>query len=217
MPLETYADVVNEVLAFGFNDGPQVNRRRIGNWINEGLFQIAREVEAPEFQSTQVIETIKGTFEYPLPENFLRTQDVYYPNLTTRLRFFDLQQFDYSSNEVEGPPALYTLYSTKIWFFPTPNESGEELKHRYVMRPPTLVNDTDVPLLNKDYLHLLVGYACARAFKAEDDIEAAQAHKGQYKEDLDAFATDVQMRLADRPRVIDGTWSGGSYGSRGVI
>jgi hypothetical protein len=214
--LETFGEVVNEVLNFGFNDGPQVNRKRIENWVNEAQFQIAREVESPEFQTTQEITTVKGTFEYALPEDFLRTQSIYFPALTTRLRMWDLQQFDQISTEVEGPPALYTLYQTKLWLFPTPNEAYP-LKHRYIKNAPALKAETDIPLLNKNYLHLLVDYGVTRAFEAEDDLEAAAAHKNRWKEDLDAYATDVQNRFVDRPRVIDGTWYGGTYGSRGVI
>src|SRR2546430_14955323 len=99
--LESYGDVVNEVLNYGFNDGPQVNRGRIERWVNEGQFQIARQVEAPEFQGLQTITLVKGTYKYSLPEDFLRTQDIYYPFLTTRLRLFDLQHFDQVSSEVE--------------------------------------------------------------------------------------------------------------------
>jgi hypothetical protein len=214
--LESYVDVVNEVLNFGFNDGPQVNRKRIERWVNEAQFQIAREVEGSEFQETQVINMIQGTYRYALPEGFLRTQDIYYPFLSTRLRIFDIQDFDMINNEVQGPPALYTLYQQELWLFPTPN-SNEELRHRYLKRPPQLIAEADIPTLNKDYLHLLVGYAVTRAFEAEDDLEAATAHKTRYKEDLDAYATDVQWRIVDRPRVINGTWAGGSNVTRGVI
>ncbi len=71
-----------------------------------------------------------------------------------------------------------------------------------------------MPLLDKDYLHLLVQYAVTRAFEAEDDLEAAQAHKARYQADLDAYATDKQRRDVDRPRVLEGTWTGSGYGGR---
>lgn len=211
MPLESFGDVINEVLQFGFNDGPQVNRKRIENWINQAQFQIAREVEAPEFQATETITLTQGVFKYPLPTNFLRTQDIYYPNLLLRLKMCDLQQFD-QTGEVFGPPGMYTLYAKELWLFPTPNETGEELEHRYIKNAPVLVNESDIPLLNGNYLHLLVDYALERAYRAEDDLEMATAFKTLYKEDLDAYATDVQGRFADRPHIISGTWAEGSTG-----
>jgi hypothetical protein len=215
MPLETFGEIVNEVLNFGFNDGPQVNRKRIETWINEGLYQIAREVEAPEFQSTERLTLKQGTYKYPLPIDFLRMQDIYYTELVARLRPLDIQQFDMSApTKFEGPPEMYTLYGNELWIFPTPNNSSDILEVRYIKNAPTLNAETDIPLLNKNYLHLLVDYAVERAFKAEDDIEAAQAHRTRFKEDLDAFATDVQYRIVDRPRTLDGSWTGSGYGGR---
>src|ERR1700753_638075 len=158
MPLESFGDVINEVLQFGFNDGPQVNRKRIENWINQAQFQIAREGEAPEIQTTETITLTQGVFKYPLPANLLRTQDIYYPTLLLRLKMGDLQQFD-QTGEVFGPQVMYTLYAKELWLFPTPNETGEELEHRYIKNAPVLVNESDIPLLNVNYLHLLVDYA----------------------------------------------------------
>lgn len=213
--LETYEDVVNEVLNFGFNDGPQVNRERIKRWVNEGQFQIARQVEAPEFQATEILSLAQGVYQYALPEDFLRMQDIYYPELVTRLRPLDQQQFDMAApKKFEGPPETYVLYGNELWLFPTPNNSIDTLEVRYIKRPSVLVADADVPELNKDYLHLLVGYAKVRAFEAEDDLEAAQAHLGRYQKDLDSYASDVQRRDSDRPRTLDGSWSGSGYSGR---
>jgi hypothetical protein len=212
--LETFGEVVNEVLNFGFNDGPQVNRKRIEQWVNEAQKQVAREVEAPEFQSTENLTMIQGTWKYPLPADFLRMQDIYYPELVARLRPLDLQQYDMSAPaKFEGPPEMYTLYANELWLFPTPN-STETLEVRYIKTAPVLKNESDVPLLDKDYLFLLTDYAIQRAFAAEDDLEASAAWRTRYKEDLDAYATDKQRRDVDRPRVLDGSWTGSGYGGR---
>jgi hypothetical protein len=137
-------------------------------------------------------------------------QDIFYGEMWTRLWPVDLQQFDQNNPaQVEGPPSIYALYSTELWLFPTPSNSTDKLEVRYIKNAPALVNESDVPLLNKDYLHLLVDYAAAKAYQAEDDSEMAQTWTGHYKADLAAYATDVNDRIADRPRVLDGTW--GSY------
>lgn len=213
--LETYGDIINEALNFGFNDGPQVNRGRIEKWVNEGQQQIARQVEAPEFQSTEVLTLKQGTWKYPLPSDFLRMQDIYYPELVARLRPLDIQQYDMSAPaKFEGPPEMYTVYASELWLFPTPNNSTDTLEVRYIKNAPALKAEADIPLLDKNYLHLLVDYAVTRAFEAEDDTEAAQAHKARWKEDLDNYATDKQWRIVDRPRVLDGSWTGSGYGGR---
>jgi hypothetical protein len=213
--LESFGSIVNEVLQFGFNDGPQVNRGRIETWVNEAQFQIARQVEAPEFQATEIVQLKQGVYKYPLGENFLRIQDIYYPELVARLRPLDVQQFDMSApTKFEGPPEMYTFYAAELWVFPTPNNSTDTLEVRYIRNPPALKAEADVPVLNRNYLHLLVQYAVTRAYEAEDDSEMAAAHKTRYKEDLDAYATDVQWRIVDRPRVLDGSWTGSGYGGR---
>jgi hypothetical protein len=209
---QNFKGLQDEVLSFGFNDGPQVNRSRIKAWINEALRQIAREVEAPEFQATEDLEMTAGDYKYPLPGSFLRMQDIYYPEMLIRLKPVDLQRFDQSSpRRVEGPPMTYTLYRNELWLFPTPG-TGDTLELRYIETPAQLATDTDVPSLNPDYWHLLIAYAVARAFEGEDDPESAQAHMTRYKSDLAAYATDVQDRLVDRPRQVDGTWGTASIG-----
>ena len=211
MPLEVFSEIVGEVVNFGFGDGPQVNKKRIEQWVNEAQFQIARQVEAPEFQETEVLTLTKGKFKYPQPANFLRMQDIFYSEMWSRLRPVDLQQFDQNNPSlVEGPPSIYTLYGTELWLFPTPYNSTDKLELRFIRNAPALVNESDVPLLNKNYLHLLVGYAVARAYEAEDDQEMAQAHIARYKADLAAYASDAQDQVVDRPRVLEGTWGGAS-------
>jgi hypothetical protein len=218
VPLETFKDVINEVLQFGFADGPQVNKHRIENWIEEAQFQIAREVEAPEFQEVENLQLEQGVYKYPLPARFLRIQDIYYPEIVTRLRPMDLQQFDIvGKGKFEGPPEMYTLWKNELWLFPTPNNSTDILEIHYIENPPPFTSESQTPVLNRNYLHLLVQYATCRAFEAEDDTESAQAHMGRYKTDLAAYATDVQFRIIDRPHQVDGSWQGSTYGSRGVL
>lgn len=203
---KNFLGLQNEVLSYGFNDGPQVNRERIKAWLNEAQQQLARQVEAPEFQSTETLLTEAGVYRYPVAETFLRTQDIRYPELGTRLRMADLQQFDQFGANVEGPPGMYTLYKKELWLFPTPSESQQELEHRYIHKPAWLVEDEDEPELEGDYWHLLVDYAVSKAFRAEDDYEAAQQFRTLYKEDLAAYATDVQERFVDRPLITGGMW-----------
>jgi hypothetical protein len=64
----------------------------------------------------------------------------------------------------------------------------------------------DIPTLSEDYLHLLVDYALARAFRAEDDAEMANVHQQTFDRDIARYGVDVQDRQVDRPKQLDGTW-----------
>lgn len=214
--LPGFIDLQNEVLNFGFNDGPQVNRQRIKAWLNEAQHRIARQVEGPEFQSAYPLPMIVGTYSYQLPTDFLRMQDVYYSSLSYSLRPVDLKQIDMTSPAlVQGPPEMYTLYQFNLVVFPSP-AYADTLTLHYIQNPPDMILDTDVPQLNSNYYDLLITYAVLKGFEAEDDYEAAQYFKGKYDKDLDAYATDVQRRDVDRPRQVDGSWTGQRYGSRAV-
>jgi len=212
--MRTFVDLVNEVLNFGFNDGPQINRGRVKDWINQAQQRIARQVEAPEFQVNYSMVMVPGQQAYALPANFARVQDISYPLYGFRLQGIDIQDFDLVNytNAVQTTPRQYTLNQQNVMFWPVP-AYPDALLMRYIMVPPTLVNDSDVPVLNQNYLDLLVNYSLNRAFSGEDDYEAAQFFQTQYKSDLQEYATDVQNRSVDRPRVIDGTWGprGGRY------
>lgn len=211
-----FGGVVKEVLQFGFNDGPQVNKKRIEAWVNEAQFQIAREIDAPEFQASEVLALQQGVFQYPLPEGFLRMLDVYYPEMIMTLSPVDLKKLDtLGKGQFEGVPSAYSLFANELWIFPNPINSTDTLELRFVKNPVPLINETDIPTLSPNYWHLLIEYATARAFEAEDDLESAQAHKAEYTKNLAAYAIDVQWRIDDRPRIVDGMWGNSEYGSLG--
>lgn len=223
--LETYGDLINEVRNYGFAEGPQVNVNRIEKWINEAQRMVARHVEAPEFQAKETIALTKGTYRYTLPTGFLRMESCYLPAMQVSLRPVDQKTFDRNSPIVEGPPLIYTLRENEIWLYPTPisTEKGVEtpageaegLEMRFYKAPTILKAEADVPTMKTEYLHVLVDYALWRAFGAEDDSEQAQFHENVYKRALDEYASDVQRRDVDRPRMIDGTWGSGTYGQGG--
>lgn len=225
MPLETFGNCVEEVMNYGFMDGPQINRKRVENWINEAQQQIAEQVEAPEWQAKEVIAITKGTYRYALPSKFLRMESVYFPALQVRLRPVDQQSFDRNSPIVEGPPLIYTIREEEIWLYPTPistekavelpPSSSEGLEMRYYKAPEFMTTEAAIPTLNKRFLFLLVDYALWRAFKGEDDQEMGQAHLNAYKEGLDHYASVQQRRDTDRPRQLDGTWGSGTFGQGG--
>jgi hypothetical protein len=215
--LENYKDIQDEVLQFGFNDGPQVNRNRVKRWVNEAQRQIARQVDSPEFLQIEPITLEAEVFKYPLPARLLRILVVWYQEQAIRLRPLEASQFTMNSPKItQGPPTLYYLHKGELWTFPKPVSSvvGENLEVFYFREPARLVGDTDEPELNSNYWHLLVDYAARRAFEAEDDYEAAQYFEGRFKAELDSYASDVQWREQDKPRVLSGSWAGAGYGSR---
>ena len=211
--MQNFEEVVNEVLRYGFQDGPLVNQGRIEQWVNEAQLQVARNIDAPEFEALAEQLLITGEYKYPLPSEFLRMASILYPLVAVRLKPVDLNTFDsmMSAQEtsigtgIEGPPVAYTIWNKELWLFPTPS-TADHIQLRYFKKPPRM-SGTEIPTLAEDYLHLLVDYALWRAYRAEDDPEMATAHQQQYEKDLAKYAADVQNLQDDRPRQLQGTWS----------
>ncbi len=207
--MKEFKDIYQEVLRYGFADGPQVNETRIKEWINEGQQIIADQVETPEFQAQETKTTVSGTFKYTLPSDFGLMMSIYYPEMEYKLKPVDLQTFDLNGN-VQGPPTQYTLYKSEMWVYPTPN-AAEKLELRYIKSPVRMTNPTDIPTLGEAYLHLLVHYAAIRAFEAEDDPEMAKVQEARYEKDLAKYIIANTDRVDDRPYQLDGTWGSGLW------
>ena len=210
--MKTFQDCLNETLRYGFQDGPLVNEARLGEWINEGQLQVARNCDSMVFQGTEEKAMVSGEYKAALPSNFLRMASILYPLVAVRLKPVDLQTFDsmMSAKEasqgtgIEGPPVAYTIFNKELWLFPTP-QNPDKLELRYYKKPARLTG-TEVPVLEEDYLHLLVDYALWRAYRAEDDPEMANAHEQQWEKDLSKYQADVQNLQDDRPKQLQGTW-----------
>lgn len=206
--MKTFDEVVKEVLRFGFDDGPQVNKARIEDWVNEAQLQVARHVGAPEFQETTEVTLTAGTYKYTQPASLLKYQSIAYPSQERRIKPVDLQTFDsYAASEIESPPVMYTTFKTEYWLWPIPS-TADKIQIRYIKRPARMTEASAVPTLAEDYLHLLVDYALARAYRAEDDLEAASAHQQLYERDLRMYEADLMRRQDDRPKQLQGTWGG---------
>lgn len=203
---------MNETLRYGFTDGPLVNKERIEEWINEAQLQVARNVDATEFQATAEVALVTGTSKYALPSGFIRMASILYPLVAVRLKPVDLQTYDSmmsageasSGTGIEGPPVAYTIFKNELWLFPTP-QNADKLELRYYKKPARLTG-VEVPVLAEDYLHLLVEYAVWRAYRAEDDPEMANTHEQRWEKDLAKYQADVQNLQDDRPKQLQGTW-----------
>lgn len=164
------------------------------------------------FRGTEEKAMVSGEYKAALPSNFLRMASILYPLVAVRLKPVDLQTFDsmMSAKEasqgtgIEGPPVAYTIFNKELWLFPTP-QNPDKLELRYYKKPARLTG-TEVPVLEEDYLHLLVDYALWRAYRAEDDPEMANAHEQQWEKDLSKYRADVQNLQDDRPKQLQGTW-----------
>lgn len=208
MPL-TFKELQDEVLNHGFDE---TYRPRVKNWLNEALHKVARSVIVPDFEKASTLTTTAQSPLVQLPADFIRVHSI--NNLDTLKRLDPSTAVLIDAYPVRyGDPLLFALdegfdgasgSTVAIRLYPTPDKVYN-LRVRYVSRPVDLSANDDVPTLPGDHQDLLITYALGRAFRAEDDFEAATFYATQFAGDLQRAATDMQYRDMTTKQV-PGVW-----------
>lgn len=201
----TFLDLQDQVLDYGFGAD---YRTRVKSWLNEAQQRIARSLELRELLTSTSISATRDTSVYSLPTDFVRIAALLHEGDGTWLEYQTNPHHVLAINQsgdTTGVPTGYTLASGGLLLTPVPDNSYT-LTLAYYKRPTTLVDDTDVPLINADYYDLMVTYALSRAYRAEDDAEMSQFYMQEYQRDLAQMATDRQFESLDGPRQIGGMW-----------
>ena len=105
-----------------------------------------------------------------------------------------------------GRPVNYALDEAagSIRLSPVP-DGAYALKLRYMGKPTDMSDTAQTCAIPAEYHDLLITYALMRAFRAEDDYEAANFYATMYKDDVRTAANDVQYRETD-PIQVPGHW-----------
>lgn len=129
----------------------------LNHYINEAQNQIIRDMnfDIPECESSTTITTTWGTTEYNKPTDFQRIvgffQDGYKLTNTTKQQFL----LNRSSNT---KPSSYYIYGSKIWFYPTPDNTYT-FDLLYKRKLPTITETIDCELPS-DYDNAISLYSC---------------------------------------------------------
>ena len=194
----------DEVLNHGFDEA---YRSRVKIWLNEAIQKIGRSIMMPSLTETFTVSQTSGTSTVAMPTNLVRIINVFDPTNTRQLvptPFVDMQSY----TERSGDPLSYAIdeASGSLLLYPTPT-SQNSLVIRYYAAPDELSADSDAPAIPSAYQDLILTYALSRAFRAEDDYEAAAKFHQDFLEDLARAQTDLQYRDT-HSRQVPGTWAG---------
>jgi hypothetical protein len=103
--------------------------------------------------------------------------------------------------ELPGGHTAYTLYGSNLLLSPVPDRAYT-LEARLRTVPADVVAGDEVnTVFPEDYAHLLVSYARGRAFRAEDDFEAAQYHMTEFWEGVNRMAGELHYRSREVSQV----------------
>lgn len=193
----------NEVLATGFD--PNAYSARIDMYLNNALGSVARDMDYFGAEATQSITTVVGTVLYPWPSNLARIRSLFNPATGLELGRVNLTDID-RSQQVSGTPRYFATDGTNLHLYPTPDSVAVTLTLRYWMLPPTLVADTDTPLLPVDYHDMLITYALWKCYERDDDTDTAGYYEKQWKEQFAEMQTDLKFPTSEQPRQVRGMW-----------
>jgi len=198
----TFKQLQDEVLNHGFDE---TYRSRVKIWLNEALHKVGRAVVVPDFEAATTLVTVSGTATITFPSDFIRAHSIVNIDSLQRLDTTNAVTID-SYPTRTGAPILFAIDEGFDAFrlYPTPDKAYN-LRLRYVSRPVDLSADSDVSMLPSDHTDLLITYALGKAFRAEDDFEAATFYMTQFASDLSRAATDMQYRDMSS-RQVPGVW-----------
>jgi hypothetical protein len=201
----TFKTLQDEVLAHGFDSS---YRSRIKAWINEGRAVAERRVRLRTLETTLTRTTTAGATTVPLPADFMYMRGITVTSTGEELSPVSIQWMDSlvtgNASPSTGRPAYYCLDVGSVRLWPVP-DAAYSLLLRYDTEPTDMANDTDDPAFPADYQHILISYAIARAFRAEDDQERAASFMADYERGLAEMASSYR-RETSGPKQVPGMW-----------
>lgn len=199
MPL-TFLDLQDEVLHDEFDSGKY--RTLVKRWLNEAAAKVANALRLPttDVKGTP-IALVAGTQTYTLTSSMNRIDSIVLNG--RNLIELDINELDEFDTAARGTPTHWAIYGNELTFWPTPSAAVSPTV-RYQNDQSQMSGDTDTLTVPDEYADVLVNYAKAKAFAAEDDPEMAQFFRTWFETELTRMRQQVQERSRNRTRQVQG-------------
>lgn len=188
--MSTFLELQDEALHDDFSATKY--RALVKRWINQALHRIARRMKMRDLEAAQSIATVAGTSFYALNSDAVRVRSLHFVGDPESLTQVDLRDVD-DSPAATGRPTDYAFNGSGITLYPSP-DGAYTLELRYWRNALSLSNDGDVVDIPADYEDLLVTFARAKLFRAEDDGDMYAFYMSQFESELQQMRADVQNR-----------------------
>lgn len=203
-PLATLDDIAQEVLG-NQNFDSTAMQARIYRYIDEGQKKICRRVDLQDLRKVSTINTVSATRTITAPTDLLRIISLTDISNSRWLRPARGNLIDVQPTST-GVPIYYSYDADGIVLYPTP-DGVYSLKMRYQGLPATLSIAADVPVIPNDYFHVLVSYASWKAYRAENDYQAADVLYKDFDRELRELGSDRRYVVKDGPRQVQGAYT----------
>ena len=187
----TYKDIQDRVLDL-ISKSDTTTRNRVRNWINMGYYNFVLRELWPFREETGILNTVQGTQEYSLSDNF---SDIDENNIlavtiqsptNTKLAYWPYgklraDQPDFAQQGA-GIPTRYYLKGGNIGFWPVPDSDNYTVLIDYYKVPDELSNDSDEPFIPMAYRQALVQFALAKEHDFNTDPDLSQKAMNEYEQ-----------------------------------
>lgn len=202
----TFSDLKTESLGNDFDSA--LYSTRAGQFLNEALARVSRQVRFGSEETLQTVSTVSGTATYSLAADNVRVRHVF--NATTRNMLIPVEQHDIDDADVSsGTPLDYSLEGGVLTLYPTPNGVFSlSVRYRSALGQFSADSDTTATVGFPDaYADVLVSYARHKLYRVEDDPEMANYWLAEFQRQLVEMRADVQLPSEDGPRQVPSMWS----------
>jgi hypothetical protein len=215
MPAETFTrttqDVADRVkVSFGDTSGSQITDTMILRWINDGQQEIVNNNAI--LKDTRFASIVAGQADYSFPSDRVQYIEALYVdgrpvrNATPQeFREFILKE-DPNLIAKADIPNLWQERAGIITFYPTPQKDFENgLKMEFVKQPlpVTAISTSTILSIPDRYLNELVSYVMAQALELDENYNAAELKRGQFREGLDRqYLRENTSQISKYPQVM---------------
>jgi len=215
MPAETFTrttqDVADRVkVSFGDTSGSQITDAMIIRWINDGQQEIVNNNAI--LKDTRFANIVAGQADYSFPADKVQYIEALYVdgrpvrNATPQeFREFILRE-DPNLIAKADVPDVWQERAGIITFYPTPQKDFTNgLKMEFVKQPTavTAIDSSSLLSIPDRYLNELVSYVMANALEMDENFNAAELKRGQFREGLDRqYLRENTSQISKYPQVM---------------
>jgi hypothetical protein len=215
MPAETFTRTTQDVadrikVSFGDTSGSQITDAMIIRWINDGQQEIVNNNAI--LKDTKFANVVADQADYSFPNDRVQYIEALYID-GRPVRNVSPQEFrEYILREDPNliakadVPLLYQERAGIITFYPTPQKSYENgLKMEYVKQPVpiTAIGPSFLLSIPDRYMNELVAYVMANALEMDENFNAAELKRGQFREGLDRqYLRENTSQISKYPQVM---------------
>jgi hypothetical protein len=215
MPAETFTRTTQDVadrikVSFGDTSGSQITDAMIIRWINDGQQEIVNNNAI--LKDTKFANVVAGQADYSFPNDRVQYIEALYID-GRPVRNVSPQEFrEYILREDPNLiakadiPLLYQERAGIITFYPTPQKNYENgLKMEFVKQPVpiTAIGPSFLLSIPDRYMNELVAYVMANALEMDENFNAAELKRGQFREGLDRqYLRENTSQISKYPQVM---------------